>query len=200
MGIGFAESFDSGETFIKAGMGGPIMTSQLNEPCLVGDGFVRYYDNSFHMWYIYGSKWKSIQKGIEPDRFYRIAYACSSDGLNWHRGGSYIIETKSKTECQALPTVFRFKGRYHMYFCYRNAFDFRRNPAKSYRLGYASSIDGTSWTRCDENVGIDITLGSWDSDMLCYPNVFNCDGNYFLLYNGNEFGKYGFGAAILEKS
>ena len=34
--------------------------------------------------------------------------------------------------------------------------------------------------------------------MLCYPNVFECDGNVYLLYNGNEFGRHGFGVAVLE--
>ena len=29
--------------------------------------------------------------------------------------------------------------------------------------------------------------------MLCYPHVFECDGKVYLLYNGNEFGRYGFG-------
>ena len=28
-------------------------------------------------------------------------------------------------------------------------------------------------------------------------DVFECDGDYYLLYNGNEFGRYGFGAAKL---
>jgi hypothetical protein len=34
--------------------------------------------------------------------------------------------------------------------------------------------------------------------MLCYPNLFECDGRTYLLYNGNEFGRHGFGIAILE--
>ena len=35
--------------------------------------------------------------------------------------------------------------------------------------------------------------------MLCYPHVFECDGRVYMLYNGNEFGRYGFGAAVLER-
>ena len=84
-----------------------------------------------------------------------------------------------------------------MYFCYRNAFDFRTNPQNSYKLGYAYSYDGLSWTRDDINAGISTTQFSWDSEMMCYPNVFKSAGNYYMLYNGNEFGKYGFGAALL---
>jgi hypothetical protein len=47
-------------------------------------------------------------------------------------------------------------------------------------------------------VGIERTAGSWDSDMLCYPHVFACDGEVYLLYNGNEFGRHGFGVAVLD--
>lgn len=87
-----------------------------------------------------------------------------------------------------------------MYFCYRDAFDFRNNRDKSYRLGYAYSLDGINWIRKDDDAGIDVTPGTWDSDMMCYPSVFESDGKFYLLYNGNEFGKYGFGAAILINS
>jgi hypothetical protein len=34
--------------------------------------------------------------------------------------------------------------------------------------------------------------------MLCYPHAFECRGKVYLLYNGNEFGRYGFGLAVLE--
>jgi hypothetical protein len=47
-------------------------------------------------------------------------------------------------------------------------------------------------------VGIDVSVSGWDSDMLCYPNLFEREGHTYLLYNGNEFGRHGFGIAILE--
>jgi hypothetical protein len=34
--------------------------------------------------------------------------------------------------------------------------------------------------------------------MQCYPNVFQSDGRFYMLYNGNEFGRFGFGLAVLE--
>ena len=57
-----------------------------------------------------------------------------------------------------------------------------------------------NWVRDDSSVGIDVTEGDWDSDMQCYPHVFECDGHIYLLYNGNEFGRYGFGLARLEST
>ena len=49
----------------------------------------------------------------------------------------------------------------------------------------------------DSLAGIDVGIDSWDSDMMCYPNTFECEKTIYLLYNGNEFGRYGFGLAKL---
>lgn len=196
--IGLAVSTDNGLTFEKVGKG-PVLTSSLNEPFLVGDAFVTIYGDKYHMWYIHGTKWASCKPGAAPDRVYKIAHATSDDGVSWRKEGRQLITDKlSVDECQALPTVISLNGRYHMYFCYRYATDFRKNIARGYRIGYAFSDDLTIWTRDDENVGIDVSPGSWDSDMLCYPHVFEMDGKIYMLYNGNEFGRFGFGVATLE--
>ena len=85
-----------------------------------------------------------------------------------------------------------------MFFCYREATDFRKNKNRSYRVGYAFSEDLENWIRDDRNTGIDVSADGWDSDMVCYPHVFRCEKKVYMLYNGNEFGRYGFGIAVLE--
>ncbi|MFH1612617.1 MAG: hypothetical protein ABIB46_02615 [bacterium] len=197
--IGFAISQDDGITFQKIG-DGPILTSSLHEPCLVGDPFVNIFENTFHMWYIFGIHWKKFSKEDAPDRVYKIGHATSKDGIVWEKeDGKQIITNKLNIdESQALPTVIKFDSKYHMFFCYRQSFDFRENKSRGYRIGYAFSDDLKTWIRDDKNVGIDVSEGEWDSDMQCYPHVFECDSKIYLLYNGNEFGKYGFGIAVLE--
>jgi sucrose-6-phosphate hydrolase SacC (GH32 family) len=150
------------------------------------------------MWYIYGIKWKNFNIGDTPERIYKIGHATSQDGVIWQREGRQIISDKFTDENQALPTVIFFNNRCHMFFCYRQSSDFRKNRDRSYRIGYAFSDDMVDWVRDDSKVGIDVTEGSWDSDMLCYPHAFHCDNKIYLLYNGNEFGKCGFGLAQLE--
>lgn len=195
--IGLAVSTDMGLTFRKIGQG-PVLSASLQEPFLVGDAFVQKFDDVYHMWYIFGIRWVPSTNGT-PDRVYKIAHATSSDGIEWTKEGRLIINDKLDIdECQALPSVVKIADRYHMYFCYRHASDFRSNPSRSYRLGYAFSDDLVNWTRDDANAGIDVSAGGWDSEMLCYPHVFNMDENTYLLYNGNEFGRFGFGLAILE--
>jgi hypothetical protein len=197
MSIGLAISEDDGAHFRKYGLGGPIMTANHNEPFLVGDPFVQHLGGVFHMWYIFGTNWMRPEEGSEPERFYRIAHAISTDGVNWVRNGKAIVKDRLSSECQALPTVFYTGGLYHMYFCYRSAYDFRQNKKNSYQLGYAYSYDLINWHRDDSKSGIGMTEGAWDSDMMCYPNTFECDGAIYLLYNGNEFGRHGFGLAKL---
>ena len=34
--------------------------------------------------------------------------------------------------------------------------------------------------------------------MIAYPHVFEADGKIYMLYLGNEVGRYGFGLAVLE--
>lgn len=197
---GLAYSTNNGETFEKVGTG-PVLTSSLREPFLVGDSFVTVYNDVFHMWYIYGERWLTPTSVEPPARVYKIAYARSDDGINWNKneGQQIISDVLGADECQALPTVLKIGNRYHMYFCFRYATDFRNNPERGYRLGYAWSDDLVHWTRDDNNAGIEKSAEGWDSEMMCYPHIFQCDDQVYLLYNGNEFGKYGFGLAKLEQ-
>ncbi len=196
---GLAFSDDEGTTFKKYGTG-PVLSSSLLEPMLVGDSFVKFYDGKFHMWYIFGERWNPAEANEPPARVYKIAHAVSNDGFNWEKeeGKQIIADELNVDECQALPTVIKIGPRYHMYFCFREATDFRTNKDRGYRLGYAWSNDLQSWNRDDANAGITFSEEGWDSDMMCYPHIFEWKGKIYLLYNGNEFGKAGFGIAELE--
>ncbi len=195
---GLALSKDNGLSFKKMGSG-PVLSASLHEPFLVGDSFVRVFDGLFRMWYIFGTRWITNPDNGVKERVYKIAYASSGDGVNWERDSRPIIPDKLGTdECQALPTVLFANGKYHMVFCYRHATGFRDKKERGYRLGYAWSADMHKWHRADEALGLGTSEDGWDSDMLCYPHLFECKGKIYLLYNGNEFGREGFGLAELE--
>ena len=197
--IGLVISHDEGLTFQRIG-DGPILASSLHEPYLVGDGFVKLINGIFHMWYIFGTSWKRFLPDTPFDRTYKIGHATSIDGINWvkEEARQIIPDHLNSDESQALPSVIEITGRYHMFFCFRQSSDFRKNKERGYRIGHAWSDDLVNWVRDDENPQIDTTPEAWDSDMLCYPHAFECDGSVFMLYNGNEFGRHGFGLAKLE--
>jgi sucrose-6-phosphate hydrolase SacC (GH32 family) len=177
-----------------------VLAASLHEPCLVGDGFVKVIDGVFHMWYIFGTGWKKYEDEATPDRTYKIGHATSKDGIEWvkEEGRRIISDRIGPDESQALPTIIGIDKRYHMFFCYRESFDFRKAKGRGYRIGHAWTDDLMNWTRDDQCPSLEGTPGEWDSDMQCYPNVFECEGKVYLLYNGNEFGRYGFGLAELE--
>lgn len=198
--IGLAISNNDGLSFERIGEG-PILSASLNEPFLVGDPFVQVYDDIYHMWYIYGVKWKRYSGDDTPERIYKIAHATSTDGISWVKEGRQIIAGRlNLDECQALPTVVEFSNKYHMFFGYRQADGFRKNRNRGYRIGYAFSNDLRTWSRNDNDVGISVSEGGWDADMLCYPHVFHYKDKVYMLYNGNEFGRFGFGLAVLENT
>jgi hypothetical protein len=67
-----------------------------------------------------------------------------------------------------------------------------------YRLAYAESRDGINWQRKDEEVGIEVSESGWDSQMQAFPSVVSYHDQTFLFYNGNDYGREGFGYAVLE--
>jgi hypothetical protein len=196
--IGVVYSDDNGNTFKRLGPG-PILSSSINEPVLVGDGFVQKYNNTYFMWYIFGKTWIKATDTEPPARVYKIAYATSLDGINWDKveAKQIVSDVIDENECQALPTVVEHNGIYHMVFCFRHASDFRTNPKRGYKLGYAYSKDLKNWIRDDEKLNFSLPDEGWDSEMMCYPHLFKVDDQIFLLYNGNNFGRVGFGAAKL---
>lgn len=198
--IGLAVSTDGGRTFVRDGVG-PVLAQSLHEPCLVGDGFVQVIEGVFHMWYIFGTGWKRYAPDAAPERTYKIGHATSGDGVHWTKeeARQIVADRLGPDESQALPTVTEIDGRHHMFFCYRQSSDFRTNAGRGYRIGHAWSDDLQNWTRDDDQIPLAIEPGAWDGDMQCYPHVFKVDDRICLLYNGSEFGRHGFGLALLER-
>ncbi|MBE7419307.1 MAG: hypothetical protein HS128_16515 [Ideonella sp.] len=198
--IGLVISRDGGITFERFG-DGPVLGSSLHEPFLVGDAFVASLEGKLHMWYIFGTRWQRFPSSGLPERTYKIGHATSSDGKDWvkQEAVQVVPDVLGEHESQALPTVCKVDAAYHMFFCYRHSDDFRRNSDRGYRIGHARSQDLLQWVRDDSVLSLQGTPGDWDGDMQCYPHVFECDSEIYLLYNGNEFGRYGFGLAQLQR-
>jgi hypothetical protein len=73
-----------------------------------------------------------------------------------------------------------------------------RDLNSTYRIGYAESFDGLKWTRLDDIVRLDLSANGWDNEMICYPFILDHEGSRYMLYNGNGYGRTGFGIAKLN--
>lgn len=193
-GIGLTVSSD-GSSFRRHGLG-PVLTRSANEPFLVCDGFVRRVGEYFLMWYSFGTAWLSSDSETEPQRVYKIGVAKSTDGVAWHPSGGQqaIPDRRGPLECQALPSVVVLGDRLIMAYCFRDAIGFRSNPDRSYRIGFAESLDGLSWSLLDQS-DWEVPRADFDSQMQAYPGLFQDGESLLLLYNGNDFGRDGFGVA-----
>jgi hypothetical protein len=201
--IGLVVGDESGSVWSRQELGGPILSASVCEPFLVGDGFVvdtRKSNGYFNMYYIAGVKWiRETHEEGKLERVYKIKGANSlnlRDWTPWNR--NLIDDVLGENECQALPSVIFHDEQFAMVFCYRNAFGFRTNVELGYRLGFATSINGLDWKRNDAQLFISPHESGWDSLMRCYPHIFNSDNGVCLLYNGDAFGKEGFGLAVQE--
>ena len=141
----------------------------------------------YKMWYGSTIDWSSPN----GEMVHVIKYATSSDGENWERKGLAIPYEIGVAQAFSRPTVLKDNQGYHMWFSYRSG------DGTKYRIGYAHSLDGITWDR-KKDYGIDVSESGWDSEMICYPFVFEHKGKIYMLYNGNDYGREGFGLAVLE--
>jgi hypothetical protein len=167
---------------------GPIVDRTRDEPHFCASCCVLEEHGLWRMWYLACSGWDQ-HAGAAPRHKYHIRYAESDDGIEWRRNGIVAIDFADAGEYAiSRPCVIRDQG-WSMWYSHRGA---------AYRIGFATSDDGVHWTRRDAEAGIDVSESGWDCDMVEYPFVFAHSGQKMMLYNGNGYGRTGFGLAVLE--
>ena len=196
LSIGLAISNNDGLTFEKYSEG-PLLDRSIEEPyfntapCVIKEG------DCYFMWYVSCTGWRLVDGKTEP--LYLIRRAVSSDGKIWHKDREPSISYKYDGEAIGRPWVIKYQGKYRMWYSSRGSFGYRSAAGQHYNLGYAESEDGLKWFRKDESVGIGCSENDeWDSEMTEYCSVISDSSRLYMLYNGNGFGKTGFGYAQLD--
>ena len=156
----------------------------LSYPWVLEDGAGGYC-----MWYGSTKAWDAGN----GEMLHVINYATSEDGDNWLRKGLAVPFELGRAQAFSRPTVVGRMGKgYEMWFSYRSG------GGETYRIGYAYCGNGAEWELSLQSAGIDVSSAGWDSEMIEYPYVFDHGGERYMLYNGNGYGRTGFGLAVLE--
>lgn len=151
----------------------------ISYPCVIRDGSI------WRMWYGSNLTWGAEQS----DMNHVIKYAWSEDGVCWKVEGAISLNLKLPEEyALCRPWVLKENGLFKMWFCYRG---------NAYRIGYAESEDGITFTRKEGPI-VDVSISGWDSEMVAYPCLIRHQKNLYMFYNGNHYGKTGFGVAVLK--
>ena len=168
----------------------PFLSSNEVDPISLSYPWVFKRDGgNFSMWYGSTTTWDAGN----GEMVHVINFASSIDGQHWTREGLAIPYEIGIAQAFSRPTVIRnMQGEFDMWFSYRSGTE------KKYRIGYAKSKDGKQWKLALNESGIDVSAEGWDSEMIEYPFVFDHKGKHYMLYNGNAYGKTGFGLAILK--
>ncbi len=184
--VGLAVRDRPGGRFEKASLAplvdrSPADPYTLSYPCVVRDG------RGWRMWYGSNLAWGQAQADMD----HVIKYAESDDGRVWRRDGATALGFVRPGEyALCRPWVVADGPVDRMWYAYRG---------DHYRIGYAESADGRRWERQDHRVGIGTSADGWDAEMVCYPCVFDHGGHRYMMYNGNGYGRTGFGLAVLEQ-
>ncbi|WP_127806785.1 hypothetical protein [Hydrogenophaga sp. NH-16] len=179
----------------------PDLTLRLDgaEPFMGGDAVdpislsypwvLRGAAGGFDMWYGSTRTWDAGN----GEMLHILRHARSDDGHRWTRTGEGVPYALGHAQAFSRPTVVRNgRGDLDMWFSYRSG------SGESYRIGYARSDDGIHWTLDVQRAGISVSDSGWDAEMIEYPYVFDHKDQRYMLYNGNGYGRTGFGLAVLN--
>lgn len=193
---GAALSKDKGSTFIKLHKDVPMLDripGEKNFRCVPN---IIQHGTTFKMWYhadcLQQAAWYTNEYG-KALPVYSERYMESDKLLEWSGTGEPVLQFESKGEHGlSIGSIWQEDGLYKCIYSIRSV-------AKGYRLGYAESIDGKSFTRKDSELNLDVTADSFDSEMMCYPKRIQINEKTYLFYSGNHYGMTGIGYAELEK-
>lgn len=145
----------------------------------------------YRIYYSSGNSW--MNNGIKTVPSYDIKMVESDDLLNWSTSKAISsISLQGDEYGLTTPNVFVTENGYEMTYAIRSI-------SKGYRMGYATSPDGINWTRLDNQMQIDISESGWDSEMVCFGNIFKVKNKTYMFYCGNHYGMAGMGYAELQE-
>lgn len=137
-----------------------------------------YFDGStYHMWY----------GGSNASGVSCIGYAISSDCIIWTKyAGNPVLTPNAGTwdhQGVGAPDVFFDGSDYHMW--YTNTSTASR---WQWRIGYATSSDGITWTKYAGNPILTPDAGEWDSQYVGFSNVLwdSINSQYKMWYGGGS--------------
>lgn len=172
----------------KANTPSLLLESNLEDPISLSYPHIMFEEGIYKMWYGSTVDWTSKN----GEMIHVIKYATSLDGNVWNLKGRCLSLEIGIEQAFSRPTIKKINNSYHMWYSYRSG------DGTPYRIGYAKSFDGENWEKISSK--INISKSGWDSEMVCYPFVFEHKNKIYMLYNGNQYGKEGFGLAKLKNN
>jgi sucrose-6-phosphate hydrolase SacC (GH32 family) len=179
---GLAISEDGGTSFQRYKKV-PLMERTNNETCFRVVHSIIKKDESYTFFYGGGSS----TKGLSP--IYDIRTTVTNNLYSVTEEYKTAINLAPGRTRVGRPFVIKIRDLYYMFYGYSDA-------KTQYKLEYATSTNCENWqSNPIEIYGGDSDL---DNEMSAYPSIFFTNDKYYILYNGNDYGKYGLLLGELE--
>ncbi len=184
--IGISERAGPGGVFRRR-TGAPVLGINPYDPYSLTYPWVHREETTWRMWY--GSHVAIGDRREDIKHVLKVAH--SADGLSWTTNDRTVIGLVDTDFAVTKPCVVRDADRWRMWYS--------RCCGNEYRIGYAESRDGETWQCRDDEVGIEPSPDGWDAHSIEYACVFDRQPHRYMLYSGRDYGRTGFGLAILEQ-
>ena len=176
---------DTLETF-KRVQKTPIMDRVPSEEFFRAIHSILKINDGYKIWYGAGNRFLQGEHKTLPS--YDIRYMESKDKFSFPTVGVTVVSIPQGCHRVGRPYVFYENGIYKMFYGYGT-------ESIPYQLAYKESIDGINWI--ERQINLKLSDSGWDSQMMAYPSFIRTENKAFLFYNGNDYGKEGFGYAEL---
>ena len=145
----------------------------------IGDPYVLFNSGKYKMWY---SSINSNWANGGPDRM-RLRYAESSDGISWTKFGWIMYGSIGKWDSGGSGrghSILYKDGLYHIWYAGANDNSVFTDPY--WRIGYATSPDGITWTKQNDGNPVIEPTTFWELNNVSFPNVIFENGLYHMWY------------------
>lgn len=174
---------------------GPVLSTWADEAYFTGTIHVHPHDTHYQAYYLSCTEWQGEPGRYEPR--YDLKMARSDDLVSWQRLAKPALSFASALEGgYASAAVVKLKQGYLMFYCLRASEHYRTDSKHSYKLYVAKSKDTLNWEKIPGSL-FD-KLPDFATQMQCYPQFLQLQNRLLLFYNGDCFGRDGFGCSSLS--
>jgi hypothetical protein len=193
--IGLAVS-DDGLKFTRA-FAGPVHGIGPFDPYVTSAPTVLRTDDGYRMWYVGGTQWQDVDGFL--DLSYEIRTTRSDDGLIWDPRSATAVGLRSLSKAGlGRPWIAEGNGSRQMWLSRRGE-PYRGPGEGAYHLASIAADAQGSFAGPAEPLQFENppVAGDFDSWMQAYGCIVPHGADLVMLYNGDDFGRAGFGWARL---
>jgi len=160
-------SWSSGtQVLAPSGTPGAYDETRVASPSVINDG------GAYKMWF----------SARDANNVWTVGYATGTNETTWTKVGKVLdVGTGGEWDSQMVrePSVIKDGTTYKMWYAGTAAW-----PV--FKIGYATSSDGTNWTKHSSNPIFTGTPGGWDAFQVYAPYVVIDGSTYHLYFSGTD--------------